>query len=61
MKKVLSLLRYSGLWIGIVVNPMHWQFRLTDNRDGGWNTCIFDSTLHLGLVTIRLTIDDGRW
>jgi hypothetical protein len=55
-------IKYSGVWIGIVVNPFHWQF--------GWkknyglfeiNDNLFDNSLHFGFIWIRIIIDDGRW
>jgi len=60
MKAALRYLKYSGLWIGLVVNPWHWRWglrgsdRIVDDR-------IFDNCLDLGPIWIRIIIDDGRW
>lgn len=56
MRSVLRYLRYSGLWIGLVVNPWHWSW--------GWittDTQPFENQLKLGPIWIRIIIDDGRW
>jgi hypothetical protein len=60
LQLVYSYIRYSGIWIGIVFNPFHWQFGLKSNYDV-LNNNIFDNSLHLGPVWIRVIIDDGKW
>jgi hypothetical protein len=50
-------LRYSGIWLGLVVNPFHWRLKWdrysTDN--------VFENCLYLGPIWLRIIIDDGRW
>jgi hypothetical protein len=53
---VLKYLKYSGVWIGIVINPFHWQFGWYSGEEG-----LFDNAVHLGLIWIRIIIDDGNW
>jgi len=54
----MNWIRYSGIWIGIVVNPFHWRFGFVkDSLDVN----VFENCLHLGPVWIRVIIDDGRW
>lgn len=45
-----NYLKYSGIWIGLVVNPYHWQFG-TKKFDEG---CV-----HFGPIWVRVLIDDG--
>lgn len=60
MKQLLSYLRYSGLWVGLVVNPCHWQWGIKGSPTA-WEDYCFDNAVHVGPVWIRLIIDDGRW
>jgi len=60
MVKILNYLRYSGIWIGFVLNPCHWQFGLKQTLSA-WEDYIFDNSLHLGPIWIRVIIDDGKW
>jgi hypothetical protein len=59
MGKILKYLKYSGIWIGIVVNPIHWRFSLTN--ESILENYIFDNCVYFGPVWIRVIIDDGRW
>lgn len=61
MKKILNYLKYSGIWIGVVINPYHWRFGLKQGSGSAWEEYLFDNALHLGPVWIRVIIDDGSW
>jgi hypothetical protein len=56
-----NYLKYSGLWAGLVLNPYHWNFKLEVNPQHGIDTYIFHFELYLGLVWLRVVIDDGSW
>lgn len=56
---IIKYLKYSGLWVGLVFNPCHWQFGFKDSHNAWEN--LFDNCLHLGPIWIRVIIDDGRW
>jgi hypothetical protein len=60
MDKIFNYIRYSGIWIGLAINPFHWQLGWKSNMDA-INTSIFDNSMHFGPVWIRLVIDDGKW
>lgn len=64
LKKWLNWFKFSGVWAGIVLNPYHWQpdfkFIIQDEDEvDAWG--LFFLEINLGLVWIRIIIDDGRW
>ena len=55
-------LRYSGVWIGIVLNPFHWQFKWERTNDNDEHLVhVFENCLFVGPVWVRVIFDDGRW
>jgi hypothetical protein len=56
-----NYLKYSGLWVGFVLNPYHWNFKWELNPLHDIETYIFHFELYLGLVWLRVVIDDGSW
>lgn len=58
LKTSLNWLKHSGVWIGFVLNPYHSQpdfyVKVNDKTYGK-----FFLELNLGLVWIRIAIDDG--
>jgi hypothetical protein len=60
MKSLIDYLKYSGIWIGLVINPFHWRFGFVRGSDT-WIDPIYENCLHLGPVWLRIIIDDGRW
>ena len=62
LKKCLNWVKYSGVWAGIVVNPYHWEPDIkfhTETENEVWG--LFYLEVNLGIVWIRIVIDDGRW
>jgi hypothetical protein len=60
LKNFLKWFEYSGVWVGFVLNPFHWEPDIkviTDKTEFG----LVYFELNLGLVWMRLVIDDGRW
>ena len=57
---VFDWIRYSGIWFGFVVNPFHWQFGWKKGFSV-WEDYLFDNSIHLGPVWIRVIIDNGDW
>ena len=63
LKNFLNWVKYSGIWVGFVLNPYHWEPDLVikrDDMDSGEQWGLFFE-LNLGIVWIRIVIDDGRW
>lgn len=59
---ILNYIKYSGIWIGIVVNPFHWKLKYDrTNPTEAWTAHIFENCVYFGPIWIRVIIDDGRW
>jgi hypothetical protein len=61
LKTFLNYIKYSGLWMGVAINPYHWELRFV--TDGHTD---LDPKQHLVFVAlgpfwIRGVIDDGTW
>ena len=54
-------LRYSGISLGVTLNPFHWAL------DGRWikptdmDPCQYGFYVSLGFVWLRVWIDNGDW
>jgi hypothetical protein len=59
--KLKNYLKHSGLWAGFVLNPYHWNFKLEVDPPQLIDTYLFHFELYLGLIWIRIVIDDGNW
>lgn len=59
--KLKNYLKYSGLWAGLVLNPYHWNFKLEVDPPQLIDSYLFHFELYLGLIWIRIVIDDGNW
>ena len=60
IKNLNAYFRYSGVWMGLVFNPVHWifdvNFSMLREED-----CKFSFELYLGVIWIRIIIDNGEW
>lgn len=62
MLKILSkYFRYSGVWIGLVVNPCHWEIRFDLMHPDDMNPKMRGVFISFGLIWIRIILDDGSW
>jgi len=62
MLKILSkYIRYSGLWIGLVFNPYHWEFRFDQLHPDELNPNMRGFYISFGPFWIRIVLDDGSW
>jgi hypothetical protein len=59
--KLLKYLQYSGIFITIVLNPLHWRLGFASGRDEimGPNSWFFKITLLA--VGLNVVVDDGSW
>ena len=61
-KTWVNWLKHSGVWVGVVLNPYHWQFDLKTQKDAPHDEYgVGFLEINLGLIWIRIAIDDGRW
>jgi hypothetical protein len=57
---MMKWLRYSGVWITLIVNPFHWDFRGEIIKDEELSR-IDTLELQFLCINIRVIIDDGKW
>lgn len=61
LKNLNNYLKYSGIWVGLVINPYHWDFRIEKMHPDELNPNMVGLYLAGGPVWIRIVIDDGSW
>lgn len=62
VKLFYEYLKYSGIWVGFVFNPYHWQFKYqTKSYEVPNYDNLFDNCVYFGPIWIRVVIDDGKW
>jgi hypothetical protein len=54
-------LKHSGIWIGLVINPYHWQLRFLLSGPTELDPAMRSVYLHLGPIWIKAVLDDGSW
>lgn len=59
--KLKNYLKYSGMWVGLVFNPYHWEFRLENTKPDELNPNNYGFMISLGPIWIRVCIDDGSY
>lgn len=57
----MKYLKYSGIWLGVVINPYHWEFRLERITPDDLNPNQHGVFITIGPVWLRVVIDDGSW
>jgi hypothetical protein len=61
LQKLLNYLKYSGVWIGFVLNPYHWEVDMDLGGPTDTDPSMYFIYLTFGPVWCRIVIDDGRW
>lgn len=61
MKKLINYLKYSGIWIGLIVNPYHWRLAWVRESKEWPDEYMFENCVYIGPLYIRVIIDDGSW
>jgi hypothetical protein len=63
MTKFIEYLKYSGVWIGLVLNPYHWQVtvKFGDSMFNDMNPNGRLLYISLGPLWIRIVIDDATY
>lgn len=54
-------IRYSGLWVTFVFNPLHWQLNAETFGHDDLDPKLFGLVLNLGPVVVRVILDDGSY
>ena len=61
IRTIYKWLRYSGIWITIVVNPFHWRFTWEVIKEDELNPKMNRMFFQLFFINIRIVLDDGSW
>jgi len=61
MKNIFNYLKYSGIWIGLILNPFHWRLQWARGSKEWPDENMFENCLYIGPLYIRVIIDDGSW
>ena len=61
LNNLLKCLRFSGLWMGFVLNPYHWQLKVVHGSQNDLDDVIFGLAIYCGPFWIKVVIDDGSW
>jgi hypothetical protein len=59
--KLKNYLKYSGMWMGFVLNPYHWEFKIQRIKPDDMNPKNHGFMIACGPVWVRGVIDDGTW
>jgi hypothetical protein len=58
----MNWLRYSGIWITFILNPLHWRIGTVNDTIWDYSTPNRkEMAFQLLFLTIRIVIDDGSW
>lgn len=61
LKTLIDYLKYSGIWINIVVNPFHWKLDLSLLHPDDLNPKMLGLYISIGPINVRAVLDDGSW
>lgn len=61
LNKFFQYVKYSGIWIGFVMNPFHWKFYIEKYHPDELNPNMYGINFNFGLIWIRFIIDNGSW
>jgi hypothetical protein len=56
-----NYLKHSGLWVGFVLNPYHWEIRFVTTGPTDFDPAMYTLFISLGPIWIRGVIDNGNW
>lgn len=59
--KLLNWIRYSGIFIHVIVNPFHWRLGFASGRDEIMGPNSWFVKITLLFVAVNVVIDDGSW
>jgi hypothetical protein len=56
-----NYLKYSGLWVGFIFNPYHWEIKFTLTGPTELDPAMHTMFIAFGPFWIRGVIDNGNW
>tara|TARA_R110000824_G_scaffold117285_3_gene269173 strand:- start:752 stop:970 length:219 start_codon:yes stop_codon:yes gene_type:complete len=61
MKKIIGFVAFSGIWITLILNPLHWRLTLMPLKKNTLNPKFYEYNLQMLCLGIHIVIDDGDW
>lgn len=61
LKNLINYLKYSGVWMGIILNPFHWSFQLQLLKPTDMDPQQHGLYANFGPFWIRMVIDNGTY
>ena len=61
LKTFINYLKHSGIWIGFVFNPLHWQIKIETFSPDDMNPKLYGFTMHIAACWIKIIVDDGSY
>lgn len=61
LKTLSKYIRYSGIWVGLVINPFHWDFRSEFLHPDDLNPNMRGVYISIGPIWARFVLDNGSW
>lgn len=55
----MNWLRYSGIWLTLVLNPLHWQWQWLTKHETWPDTTEY--SIQFLFLSIRVVLDNGNW
>lgn len=56
----MNWLRYSGIWITFILNPLHWQICF-HTETTPLSPKLTEYSLQIAFISIKFVVDDGSW
>ena len=61
LRNLINYLKYSGVWVGIILNPYHWNFQFQLLTPTDIDPKQHGLYVNFGPLWIRMVIDDGTY
>lgn len=61
LKTLNEYFKYSGLWMGIIFNPYHWNFTFEFLHPDELNPNMRGLYFNIGPIWVRAILDNGTW
>ena len=61
LRNLIKYVQYSGIWIGFVLNPFHWEFKMVIVKPTEMDPKQYGFSINFGPMWIRMVIDNGTY
>lgn len=61
INKIYNWIRYSGVWVTLIVNPLHWRFNWEVIKPDDLNPSMYQLDFQLFFLRVLIVFDDGSW